>query len=70
MTKSFVLAASMAMLMTISGQALAATAAPNAQYQPVAANASLWQTADQAFNATDTAQLEAHQYHGGPKSND
>ena len=60
MTKNFALAASIAMLMTISGQALAATAAPNARYGSEATSPSAWQTvyAGNAFNgtaATETA---------------
>jgi len=75
MTKNFALAASIAMLMTISGQALAETAAPNAWYEPDATSPSAWQTvyADNAFGgtvATETAQPDAYRYHGGPKSND
>jgi hypothetical protein len=75
MTKNFALAASIAMLMTISGQALAETAAPNAWYGPEATSPSAWQTAyaDNTFNgtvATETAQADAYHYHGGPKSND
>jgi hypothetical protein len=74
MTKNFVIAASIAMLMTISGQALAATAAPNAWDPLVATGPSAWQRAygDRAFNATaeDTVQADAYHYHGGPKFND
>jgi hypothetical protein len=75
MTKNFALAASIAMLMTISGQALAATAAPNAWYGSEATSPSAWQTvyAGNAFNgtaATETAHADAFHYHGGPKSND
>jgi hypothetical protein len=71
MTKNFALAASIAMLMTISGQALAETAAPNAWYESEATSPSAY--ADNAFNgtvATETAQSDAYRYHGGPKSND
>ena len=61
MTKNFAFAASIAMLMTISGQALAATAAPNAWYGSEATSPSAWQTvyAGNPFNgtaATETAQ--------------
>jgi hypothetical protein len=75
MTKNFALAASIAMLMTMSGQALAATAAPNAWYGSEATSPSAWQTvyAGKAFNgtaATETTHAEAFHYHGGPKSND
>jgi len=75
MTKNFALAASIAVLMTISGQALAQTAAPNAWYESEATSPSAWQTVYtvNAFDgtvATETAQPNAYQYHGGPKSND
>lgn len=72
MTKNFALAASIAMLMTISGQALAETATPNAWYEPEAASTAGRQAAS-AFDrtvATETAQPEAYHYHGGPKAND
>jgi len=71
MTKNFALAASIAMLMTISGQALAATAAPNAWYGSEATSPSVY--AGNPFNgtaATETAHADAFHYHGGPKSND
>jgi hypothetical protein len=75
MTKNFALAASIAMLMTISGQALAETAAPNAWYEPEATTPSARQSiyAVNAFDGTvttETAQPNAYRYHGGPKSND
>ena len=75
MTKNIAFAASIAMLMTISGQALAATAAPNAWYGPAATSPSAWQTAyaGNALNgtaATETTHADAYHYHGGPKSND
>jgi len=75
MTKNLALAASIAMLMTISGQALAETAAPNAWYEPKAASPSAEQAvyAVNAFDrtvATETAEPNAYRYHGGPKSND
>lgn len=60
--KKLALAASMLMLMTISGQAFAETAAPSDQQA----------VSDSAFDraiATDTA-ATAYQYHGGPKYND
>jgi hypothetical protein len=72
MTRNFTLAASIAMLMTISGQALAETTAPNAWYGPQAASTAARQAVN-AFDrtsATETAQTEAYHYHGGPKSND
>jgi hypothetical protein len=75
MTKNLTLAASIMMLVAISGQAFADTAAPNARYWPVATGASDRQVV-QAFNAFDpataaqTAEPNAYRYHGGPKSND
>jgi hypothetical protein len=73
--KKFALAASIAMLMMISGQAFAQTAAPNALYEPEATSRLAWQTVyvDNAFGGTattETAQPDAYRYHGGPKSND
>ena len=72
MTKNIALTASIAMLMTISGQALAA---PNAWYGPQATSPSAWQTAyaGNAFNrtaATEIPHADAFHYHGGPKFND
>jgi hypothetical protein len=74
MTKNLALAASMTMLIALSGQAFAATA-PNARYWPEAAGLSDRQAAD-AFNAfdpgmaTQTDAPDAYRYHGGPKYND
>jgi len=74
MTKSLALAASIVMLATISGQALAGTAAPKARYWPETTAPSDRQ-AVQAFDAfepamaTQMAEPNAHRYHGGPKSN-
>jgi hypothetical protein len=75
MTKNFALAASIAMLMTISGQALAETATSNAWYEPEAASRSARQAVYgvNAFDrivATEAAAPNAYWYHGGPKSND
>ena len=64
MTNKLALAASVVMLMTISGQAFAETAAPSDQqavYTPVAFD----HTA-----ATDRNAATAYHYHGGPKYND
>jgi hypothetical protein len=75
MINNLVLAASMTMLITLSGQALAGTATPNARYRPEATARSDRQMVP-AFNvsgsamATQTVQPNAHRYHGGPKSND
>ena len=74
-TKTFALAASIMMLAAISGQALADTAAPRAQYWRVETGRSDHQ-AVRAFNAIDpptatqTIKPNAHGYHGGPKYND
>jgi hypothetical protein len=54
----------MVMLMTISGQALAETAAPSDQQAAYAA------TAFDHNVATDTDAATAYHYHGGPKYND
>jgi hypothetical protein len=75
MTKNFALAASIAMLMTISGQALAKAGTSNVRYEPEAASPSVRQMVDgvNAFDrimATETAAPDAYRYHGGPKSND
>jgi hypothetical protein len=64
MTKKLALAASMVMLMTISGQAFAETAAPSDRQAVYAVNAF-----DRA-GATDTDATNAYRYHGGPKYND
>ena len=54
MTKNFVLAASMTMLVAISGQAFARTAAPNERYWPEATGPSDRQMVN-AFSAFDPA---------------
>jgi hypothetical protein len=64
MTKNLALAASMVMLMTISGQAFAETAAPSDQPAVYAATAF-----DHAV-ATDADAATGYHYHGGPKYND
>jgi hypothetical protein len=56
------------MLLAISGQALARTAAPNAQYWSEAAAASDRPMAN--GTTVQTAEPNAHRYEGGPKSND
>ena len=63
MTINLALAASMVMLMTISGQAFAETAAPSERQAVYAFNA------DRAA-ATETDATNAYRYHGGPKYND
>jgi hypothetical protein len=73
MTKNIALAASIMMLATISGQALAGTAAPKARYWPETTAPSDRQVVH-AFNAyepaTQAVESNAHRYHGGPKYND
>jgi hypothetical protein len=73
MTKNLALAASIMMLATISGQALAGTAAPKARYWPET-TAPSDQRVVRAFNAYEptaqTVESNAHRYHGGPKYND
>ena len=75
MTKNLALAASIAMLVAISGQAFAGTAAPNARHRAEATGLSDRQVVH-AFNAfdpamaTQTVEPNAHRYHGGPKYND
>jgi hypothetical protein len=64
MMKNLALAASMVMLMTISGQAFAETAAPSDQQAVYAFNAF-----DRAA-AIGTDATNAYRYHGGPKYND
>jgi hypothetical protein len=66
--KTITLAASMMVLVAISGQALAGTAAADARHH---AHASANPTALHAYDAVPaTAQPNAHRYHGGPKVND
>jgi hypothetical protein len=73
-TKNLALAASITMLVAISGQALAGAVAPKARYWPTATDPSDRQVV-RAFNAfdpamaTQTVDPNAHRYHGGPKSN-
>jgi hypothetical protein len=75
MTKNLALAASIMMLIAISGQAFADTASPNARYWSNATDSSDRQAVN-ALNAFDpamaaqTAEPNAYRYHGGPKSND
>jgi hypothetical protein len=64
MTKKLALAASLLMLMTISGQAFAETAAPSDQQAAYAFNAFV----PAAATATDIT--NAYHYHGGPKYSD
>jgi hypothetical protein len=69
MMKTITLAASMMVLVAISGQAFAGTATPAAwRHSQTYTN----QQAMRAFNAVAPATVDAntHQYHGGPKVND
>jgi hypothetical protein len=67
MTKTITLAASMMVLVAISGQASAGTATADAWHRAHASNP----TAMRAYDAVPaTAQPDAHRYHGGPKVND
>jgi hypothetical protein len=74
-TKNLALAASITMLVAISGQALAGTATPNARYWSEATGPSDGLQAVRTFNAFDAAMApqwiepNAYRYHGGPKSN-
>jgi hypothetical protein len=70
MTRNFAFAASIAMLMTISGQALAETATSNAWYEPESASRLAREAVLDQTMATETGAHSAYQYHGGPKSND
>jgi hypothetical protein len=63
MMKNLAFAPSITMLVAISGQALAGTAAPKARQVRHAFNAF-----DPAI-ATQTVEPNVHRYHGGPKSN-
>jgi hypothetical protein len=74
MTKNLALAASVAMLIAISGEAFAETATPNTWYAEATSPSD--RQAVYAFNAfdravaTETDTTNAYRYHGGPKSND
>jgi hypothetical protein len=74
-TKNLALAASITMLVAISGLASARAAGPYTRDWPVATGRSDQQVRH-AFNASypamarQTAESNAHRYHGGPKSND
>jgi hypothetical protein len=74
-TKNLALAASIAMLVAISGYTSARATGSYTRYRPVATGRSDLQVG-QAFDAfcpviaTQTVEPNAHRYHGGPKSND
>jgi hypothetical protein len=73
MTKILALAASVMMLVAISGQAFAETAAPNARYKATGPSDRQAAYAFDAFDpatATQTDEPNAYRYHGGPKYND
>jgi hypothetical protein len=73
MTKNLALAASITMLVAISGLASAGAAESYTRDRPAATGRSNQQL-QHAFNApypaTQTVETNAHRYHGGPKSND
>ena len=74
-TKNLALAASITMLVAISGLASAGAAGSYARDWPAVTGRSDQQPR-RAFNAfypataTQTAETNVHRYHGGPKSND
>jgi hypothetical protein len=68
MMKTIISAASLTVLVAISGQALAGTTAMDARHR---AHASTSATAIHAYDAVPaTTEPNAHRYHGGPKVND
>jgi hypothetical protein len=68
MMNTIISAASLTVLVAISGQALAGTTAMDARHR---AHASTSATAIHAYDAVPaTAEPNAHRYHGGPKVND
>ena len=75
MTKTLALAASLVMLMTMSGQAFAATTASDTRYG-IDATGPFGQQAVYISNVVgptlgaETGVTNAYRYHGGPKSND
>jgi hypothetical protein len=75
MTKNLALAASITMLVAISGLASARAAGSDSRDWPATTGRSDQQMR-RAFNAsypvmaTQTIGVNAHRYHGGPKSND
>jgi hypothetical protein len=70
MTKILALAASVMMLVAISGQAFAETAAPNARYKATGPSDRQAAYAFDPATATQTDEPNAYRYHGGPKYND
>ena len=70
MMKTIMSAASMMVLVAISGQALAGTTAANAAHRAHASTSATAIHAYDAVPATATTEPNAHRYHGGPKVND
>jgi hypothetical protein len=69
MIKNLTLAASMMMLVALSGQAFARTDAPHARHQSQMTDLSAFNAFDQV-TAPSAAESNTHRYEGGPKSND
>jgi hypothetical protein len=69
MTKILPLAASMMMLVAVSGQAFARTSAPNTRHQHQVTDLSAYGAFDQMPPIQDST-FNTHRYEGGPKSND
>ena len=69
MMKNLTLAASMMMLVALSGQAFARTATPDMRQQAQMTDHSAFGAFDQ-MTAQPAAAVDAHRYEGGPKSND
>jgi ATP-dependent protease ClpP protease subunit len=69
MTKNLALAASMMVLIALSGPAFARTSAPEARYQAQMTEHSAFGAFDQMTTPAPVA-FNTHRYEGGPKSND
>jgi hypothetical protein len=74
-TKNLALAASITILVAISGQAFARATGSNTRYWPEATGPSdqvvhAFSAFDDPAMATQMVEPDAHRYHGGPKSND
>ena len=73
MTKNLALAASITMLVAISGLASPGAAESYTRDWPAAtgrSNQQLQHAFNAPYQATQTVETNAHRYHGGPKSND
>ncbi|SHG59298.1 hypothetical protein [Bradyrhizobium erythrophlei] len=75
MTKILPLAASMMLLVAVSGQAFARTAPPNTRHRPQVTDLSAYGAFDQmpptsAAEFNTHRDFNTHRYEGGPKSND